>query len=193
MEKPLDLRIQKTYQSLIGAFLQLLKEKPFETITVHEICDMAMVRRATFYKHFGDKYEFFTFLVRYLRDEFRKDFSKTDSSKGVVAPYVDIIRFLMDFLDENEALVQSVMESTACPILMDIVSEQIVRDVKEMLCEDEKRGMELMLSPELMAQAYTGALVSITRWWIKHKDQVSKDEIIAQAETVFEKLYAALM
>ena len=59
MEKPLDLRIQKTYQSLIGAFLQLLKEKPFETITVHEICDMAMVRRATFYKHFGDKYEFF--------------------------------------------------------------------------------------------------------------------------------------
>ena len=162
MEKPLDLRIQKTYQSLIGAFLQLLKEKPFETITVHEICDMAMVRRATFYKHFGDKYEFFTFLVRYLRDEFRKDFSKTDSSKGVVAPYVDIIRFLMDFLDENEALVQSVMESTACPILMDLVSEQIVRDVKEMLCEDEKRGMELMLSPKLMAQAYTGALVNIT-------------------------------
>ena len=61
MEKKLDLRIQKTYQALHNAFTILLEEKNFEEITVNELCDAAMIRRTTFYKHFADKYEYFQF------------------------------------------------------------------------------------------------------------------------------------
>ena len=57
MEKNTDLRIQKTYLALQNAFVALLEEKRFEELTVNELCDRAMIRRTTFYKHFGDKYE----------------------------------------------------------------------------------------------------------------------------------------
>ena len=56
-----DLRITKTYRALTEAFFELLSQKKFEDITVNEICNRAVVRRATFYKHFGDKFEFFVF------------------------------------------------------------------------------------------------------------------------------------
>ncbi len=53
-----DLRIQKTYAALTGAFIDLLQIKSFEQITVKELCDNAIVRTATFYNHFADKYAF---------------------------------------------------------------------------------------------------------------------------------------
>ena len=83
------------------------------------------------------------------------------------------------------------MQSNAYPILLDMISEQVARDVRERLCEDERKGKRLLLVPELMAQAYTGALNHIARWWVDHREQISKEEIIAQITTVFEKLYAA--
>ena len=189
MEKALDLRIQKTYKALIEAFLRLLKEKRFENITVNEICDAAMVRRATFYKHFGDKYEFFVFMVKHIRNDFhsRKHSVKADAQSA--DPYVQIVSDTLDFLDENDDLVQSILNSTVFPVLLDLISEQIVQDVKEKFREAEKNGKELLLSANLMAQAYTGALVNIARWWVQHKDQASKEEIVEQITKLIEKLY----
>ena len=191
MEKPLDLRIQKTHTALINAFLQLLQTKRFENITINELCELAMVRRATFYKHFADKYEFFTFFVQWIQREFRNRIVSQEQDGNGVSPYIDIIRFALDFLDENETLVHSVMESNAFPLLLDLISEQIILDVKERLQADQNNGKELLLSPELMAFSYTGALLNILRWWIGHKDQMSKEEIIAQIQKIFDKLYAA--
>ena len=61
MAEKMDLRIRKTYLALHNAFTELLEEKRFEEFTVNELCDRAMIRRTTFYKHFADKYEYFTF------------------------------------------------------------------------------------------------------------------------------------
>ena len=188
-EKPLDLRIQKTHQALIQAFLKLLEEKRFENITVNEICERAMVRRATFYKHFGDKYEFFTYMVQYIQESFRQHTPRTDSDSNGIDPYVQIVDNTLSFLEQNEGLVNSVMESSAYPILLNLISEQIVRDVKQHFRQDEKNGKKLLLSPELMAQAYTGALINIARWWVRHKDRAGKEEMIRQITPMVRRLY----
>jgi len=75
MERKIDLRIQKTYISLHNAFTDLLEEKRFENITVNELCEKAMRRRTTFYKHFGDKYEYFNFYLSELRETFKTQVS----------------------------------------------------------------------------------------------------------------------
>ena len=189
-EKPLDLRIQKTYKALIEALEKLLREKRFENITVNEICDQAMVRRATFYKHFGDKYELFAFMIQNIQTEFWRQVPEIDAITGSMEPYVIIMRNTLNFMDENDALVRSATESSVYPILLNIVSEQIIRDVKNRFREDEKNGKKFMLSSDLMAQAYTGALMNIARWWIRHKDQATKEEVICQFTQLIEKLYS---
>ena len=50
----MDIRSQRTKQVISESFLELLREKPASRITVTEICSMASINRATFYKHYLD-------------------------------------------------------------------------------------------------------------------------------------------
>lgn len=68
-EKTEDLRIRRTRFLLHKAFMELLAEKDFQSITVQDIADRAMVHRATFYDHFLDKYALLEYSVRELFKE----------------------------------------------------------------------------------------------------------------------------
>ena len=41
----------------------LMQQKPFEKITIKQICDKTGVIRGTFYNHFMDKYEALEYLI----------------------------------------------------------------------------------------------------------------------------------
>ncbi|MCD8013159.1 MAG: hypothetical protein LUG99_08290 [Lachnospiraceae bacterium] len=77
-------------------------------------------------------------------------------------------------MEANEKLVHSVMESDVFPILLDILSEQIILDVKPHFLKDRQNGKELPFSPELMAQAFTGGLLQVAKWWVQNKNTVKK-------------------
>ena len=47
----------RTHKAITNAMIHLLKDKPFEKITVQDILDETPVTRATFYAHYQDKYE----------------------------------------------------------------------------------------------------------------------------------------
>lgn len=47
----------RTDKAIKQALITLLKNKPFEKITIQDILDETPVTRSTFYKHFHDKYE----------------------------------------------------------------------------------------------------------------------------------------
>lgn len=62
----MDLRIQKTLREIRKAFLSLAAEKPMESITVKELCDRALINKATFYSH----YDNLDALIEQLEDEY---------------------------------------------------------------------------------------------------------------------------
>ena len=62
-----DLRVTRTKKALTDMLRALLETKRFEDITVNELCEKAKIRRATFYKHFDDKYAFLAYIA-FLRD-----------------------------------------------------------------------------------------------------------------------------
>lgn len=62
----MDRRIQKTLREIRRAFLELAKEKPLEQITVKELCDRALINKATFYAH----YDNMDALIEQIEDEF---------------------------------------------------------------------------------------------------------------------------
>lgn len=52
-----DLRIRRTHKFLHDAMIALIAEKGFDAITVGDIAERAMINRATFYRHYQDKYD----------------------------------------------------------------------------------------------------------------------------------------
>ncbi|WOS95528.1 TetR/AcrR family transcriptional regulator [Nosocomiicoccus massiliensis] len=55
--KERDLRVERTKESIKNSFLELMKEKEFEKITVKDITTRARINRGTFYIHYLDKYD----------------------------------------------------------------------------------------------------------------------------------------
>lgn len=61
----MDLRIERTRNSIINAFIELRAHKPLEKITIKELADLAYINKATFYSHYKDIYD----LAEQLEDE----------------------------------------------------------------------------------------------------------------------------
>ena len=58
------------YMSVTKALIEMMEEMPFEDIKVKELCDRAMIRKSTFYKHFADKYELLAFIVKEVINDY---------------------------------------------------------------------------------------------------------------------------
>ncbi len=52
-----DLRVRRTRKLLCSAFIDLVVEVGFNAITVQLLAERAMVNRATFYRHYQDKFD----------------------------------------------------------------------------------------------------------------------------------------
>ena len=48
----MDIRVKKTRRAIQKAFIELLREKPVEKITVKEIAERAEINKTTFYAHY---------------------------------------------------------------------------------------------------------------------------------------------
>jgi AcrR family transcriptional regulator len=73
LEEKLDPRAKRTRSLILQAFGALLAEKGFEGISVQDVTDKAEINRATFYKHFVDKYALLDYNIKEL---FEKEIEK---------------------------------------------------------------------------------------------------------------------
>lgn len=108
LKKKLDYQIEKTYMCLHNAFTALLGEKRFENITVNELCQRAMLRRTTFYKHFADKYEYFVFYCKEVCAAFHSQLPLELFPDNVQNYSLQMCSFLFRFMSEHQQLVNNI-------------------------------------------------------------------------------------
>src|SRR5262245_25010539 len=74
-----DLRVRRTRKALVQALIELTLEKGFSAITVQDLADRAMVNRATFYRHYLDKYDL---LDQYMNEVYELTASQEKLASG---------------------------------------------------------------------------------------------------------------
>ena len=179
MEKKTDLRIQKTYLALQNAFVALLEEERFEELTVNQLCDKAMIRRATFYKHFADKYEFFAFYIREVVSTFRDQLPPDVMDGETAAYFLQMSRELLRFWHLHEKMVTNLEKSSMLSILLTILMEQITEDITMVL---RRSCPALARDPAKLKGAaafYAGGLIS-TFFRCTRKDPAIGEEVFLQ-------------
>lgn len=68
-----DPRVTRTRALIVQAFMELLPDRGFQSLTVQAITERASINRATFYAHFPDKYALLDFSIR---QAFRQEIEK---------------------------------------------------------------------------------------------------------------------
>lgn len=192
MEQKTDLRIQKTYRALTVTFFQMLEEMRFEDIRVSELCERAMIRKSTFYKHFGDKYELLAFIVRQEQERFNAQLSKTRNSEKRVDYYIQLISTVLDSLGANSTLVQSTIQSNSFSLVLSILSDQIMLDIRERIREDVQSGEKLPATPEIMTAFFVGGVMESVRCWLKKGKAIDAPELKAQLMEILKQFYYAI-
>lgn len=166
-EPKLDLRIEKTYRALCEAFTELLAERRYEDITVSDLCDRAMIRRTTFYKHFADKREFLSFYVRRIREEFQRRGNLRERDEDIRAHHAYMIHELVVFLQENEQMVRGCLTSNAIETIAEVLMREIVVSVERELAASVERGVSFCAPPHVLAEFITGGLIATLRDWLR--------------------------
>lgn len=183
-----DLRVQKTYAALMTAFGNLLSKKHFDEITVAEICEHAQVRGATFYKHFADKYEFFSFHIGELQNRFKEEDREADVDACTF--FISRIAYLMDFMEAHAEMVASVSRSSLLPSMLNILAERVERP-SERTMEEIAKKVHSDVDPTLAATAYSAAVVGTIKWWYLSETRMDKDEFLRQANLLIGSILPA--
>ena len=186
-----DLRVRKTKKALFDAFMKLLHDKPFDEITVNELCDEAGIRRATFYKHYSDKYDFLAAYTRLLRDRFDRVIWKNGKPSLTTDYYVEYAKKLIIFISENFGAVKNICNSTLFPSVLTIMVQQNYKDTCERLRVSVAGGMTLNASIETTAVMCTGAIAACIYRWVKDDQKEDPEQIAEQVGAVIASIISA--
>ena len=130
--KKLDRRVKYTRMVITNSFIKLLGEKPLSKVSVKEICDLADVNRATFYKHYADPYD----LLAQIEQELIADINKYlygmqygDMGTDAVNTLEKIFKYIREHVDLCQILLSDSTELR----FRDKIVEVVQRECEEAL------------------------------------------------------------
>jgi AcrR family transcriptional regulator len=161
-KKKEDARVRRTRDALGDALVELMQEKPFESITVQDVLDRAHVGRSTFYSHYSDKDD----LLMSDADEFFERVSMGLSAKGDASDRVFPVREFFSHIAEAKRFVNALSSSGKLEANMELAREHFARGIERRLSE-VPRGKAIPKSERsAIAFAHAGALLSLMTWWV---------------------------
>lgn len=174
-DKKTDLRILKTRNVLYQALEELMKNKPFEEIKVSDICTMALVNRSTFYAHYSDKYELLSEYINSLKDALALELEKNKNIRNSKEYYLEMIKLLLDHIDEKKDTYVSIMINNKNSITMDILYDVIDKNITNQI-KDAKESQKIPV--DVILKFYLGGVLNVCMEWLKYDKKYTKKEII---------------
>ncbi len=185
LTKKLTIGASRTLYSLQQAMLFLLSEKSFEEIAVGELCEKAMLPRATFYNYFDDKYDLLEYCFMTARD--RLDSGCQDA--GTCAKRMNtLMENCFDFFDQNSKTVQAVLKNNPPNLYL---INQIRFYLLSNMSAAFKRNPDshrFKIPQEMAANLYSQAILIILEWKYLDKRACSK----AQAKEYLQQMVSGI-
>ncbi len=166
----MDRRIKYTKTVIKDTFLSLLKEKEINKITVSEICKIADINRATFYRYYLDIYD----LLNKIEDEFVEEIKSASSSEDEYS-VASFSKNLLEVFLENKDLVTILFNTMNNLYFLNDILDLVYQKCKEKWEKDL-----VNISSESIEYAsvfiFNGAL-GVVNYWVKNGFTKSVDEI----------------
>jgi AcrR family transcriptional regulator len=177
-----DLRVRRTRKLLRQALIELTIEKGFAAVTVQDIAERAMVNRATFYRHYLDKYDLLDQYTNEIYDDTASQEplpaaqahdaarERLDGSPMGLAP-------LLAHMRANAEFYRVMLSEKGDPAFARQVREHIQERLRALLPEETTRprdgGPPLDLCLSYVSHACVGALV----WWLEHPSACAPEDM----------------
>src|SRR5437762_3062344 len=167
-----DARVLRTQDLLGDALIELMHEKPFDSITVQEVLDRAAVGRSTFYAHFRDKDDLFLSDIEHFFDLVSTMLTRSHEASNRVAPVCELFAHIAEVRQFYAALI-------AAGKIHDVIElgqGYLARSIEQRLLDLGTPSMD-DLHRKAVGHSLAGALFAMLSWWIDHGMQPSPVEM----------------
>ena len=158
----MDRRTKYTMNVIKDTFIDLLSEKDITKVTVSEICKIADINRATFYRYYLDVYDLLDKIEEEFVNEVKNAYTLNDSDEQPLSHYA---LALLNICYNNQKLVKILFTATGKPYFLNSILEETynkckTRWTKEMPNIDED-------SIEYASVYIFNGTLGIVNYWIK--------------------------
>ena len=169
---------RRTRALVEGAFLELMKEKPYTKISVREITEKADINRSTFYLHYQDIYDLLGYIFREEADATLEKYSVKGDWKGV---FLDIL----SYLKKKKKMIEHVYYSSRQEEL-EFYIQQVVGAYALQFIEIETAGQEVSKHvKQTVADFYRNAFVGATFQWVREGMKTAPSVMAALYDNMF--------
>ena len=180
MSKQIDLRVQRTRKLLWESLVQLVETRDFDSVTVADITANAMVNRATFYRHYEDKYDLLergtADVVKNLAEKIRPAQSTDDQNDFTAARQG--LRLTLDHVTEHAGFYRIMLNSAAGSSLRKGIQEVIDTFLGKKIESLGVPNGEKLVPDLIVARVVSSVIVGLISWWIDENEPLSKDELV---------------
>jgi len=163
--KKTDRRILRTRNVLGDALIALIREKPFEQITVQQVLDRAGVARSTFYAHYRDTDDLFISDVEDFFELFFTALSRHGDRSNRLVPVREFCAHLRESRQLHAALMTAGKMDDVRTLGIGYVARSIEQRIKEDRFKTAAPEMDAMQCAA-RAHALAGSLFSLLDWWM---------------------------
>ena len=173
-EEKLDPRVKRTRSLILQSFNGLLAEKSFDSISVQDVTEKAEINRATFYKHYVDKY---ALLDEWVQQQFRFEIESRVLNACHYTP--ENLRVLILTVCEFISRVRTDCAQSQRqfePLIEKQVKNQIYELLNVWLWK-----MKPAISPEIPATVATWAIYGLAALWSHEKKRPPLEKFVDEA------------
>lgn len=173
-DKELDPRFKRTRKLILQSFNDLLAEESFDSISVQDVTERAEINRATFYKHFVDKY---ALLDHWVEQQFRHEIETRvlDACHYTPKNLRTLILTVCEFLSKVRSdCVQSQRQFEP------LIEKQVKNQVYELLTVWLGK-MSAPVSVEIPATVATWAIYGLASHWSHGRKRLPLDKFVDEA------------
>ena len=168
-----------TKQLIVNVFVKLLRERPFDKITIIDIAKKAHINRNTFYYYFSDVIDLLSYIIERSKTEYFINREDVDTLN-------ELITIVIDPMNKDRSIIKNLFSSRDVNTIIRLVDET-VRDICDICVERElSHNPEFSIEEKrVIAEFYSTILEGFVIRMISSKDPGS---YISQ----FEKLRSIL-
>ena len=172
LTKPLTRGAKRTLEAFSKEMFVLLSKKPFEEITVGELCENAQYPRATFYNYFDDKYDLLNYCWISLAEKIRlSEYHYAPKSQMLFLYFNRIYSFTKEHLEIiSKVLLHNPEVGYMFSSLRNFMNSQMRTIFND--CPD---AIEREIPTALLAEHYSNTLFLVWQWTIM-KDRECKSQ-----------------
>ncbi|WP_295729553.1 TetR/AcrR family transcriptional regulator [uncultured Limosilactobacillus sp.] len=165
--------MNRTVRDFQNALETLLRTKPFEKITVDQICGEALLHRSSFYRYFHDKYDLLEQLIN----------NRLDQLSNGTADENAFIEAAVNYLNDNKAIFRHLAadnaNSTLYTEMLRIISEVLIKQSEDQTSQGHViQAVRHSDNPELQACALAGAVMGAFYWWQSKNYDVPVNDVV---------------